>query len=71
MKMISLNGFLDAGQNARGIAIYIRFFNAILKMYESLLIYSATRIPSTKSKLSIPRKKSNVGQKFFQKNVIS
>ena len=58
-KSLSLNGFSDAGENAWGIAIYIRFFNAILNTYQSHLIYSATRVAPTKSKLSIPRKELN------------
>jgi len=58
-KSLSLNGFSDAGENAWGIAIYLRFFNTILNIYQSHLIYSATRVAPTKSKLSIPRKELN------------
>ena len=56
---LELHGFADAGEQAWGIAIYLRFFNSKLKKYESHLIYSATRVAPTKHKLSIPRKELN------------
>ena len=54
-----MHGFADAGEQAWGIAIYLRFFNPKLQRYESHLIYSATRVAPTKNKLSIPRKELN------------
>ena len=56
---ITLHGFSDAGETSWGTAIYIRFFNIITKLYQSRLIYSATRVAPTKGKLSIPRKELN------------
>ena len=56
---MTLHGFADAGETAWGIAIYIRFFNIITKLYQSCLIYSTTRVAPTKGKLSIPRKELN------------
>ena len=58
-KEVTLHGFADAGETAWGIAIYIRFFNIITKLYQSCLIYSTTRVAPTKGKLSIPRKELN------------
>ena len=58
-KSVTLHGFSDAGENAWGIAIYIRFYNAAMKKYYTHLIYSATRVAPTKIKLSIPRKELN------------
>ena len=58
-KSITLHGFSDAGENAWGIAIYIRFYHAAMKKYNTHLIYSATRVAPTKIKLSIPRKELN------------
>ena len=52
-----LHGFADAGEQAWGIAIYIRYLNK--DQFESHLIYSATRVGPTKSKLSIPKKELN------------
>ena len=54
-----LHGFADAGEQAWGIAIYIRYLNEVRGLYESNLIYSATRVAPTKTKLSIPKKELN------------
>ena len=56
---LTLHGFADAGETTWGIAIYIRFFNSVTKIYQSCLIYSATRVASTKGKLSIPSQEVN------------
>ena len=56
---LELHGFTDAGEQAWGISIFLRFFNPKLQLYESHLIYSATRVAPTKNKLSIPRKELN------------
>ena len=59
LSKLTLHGFCDAGENAWGVAIYIRFFNETTKHFQSHLIYSATRVAPTKIKLSIPRKELN------------
>ena len=56
---LTLHVFTDAGEQAWGIAVYIRYFNSETNRYESHLIYSATRVAPTKNKLSIPKKELN------------
>lgn len=55
----TLHGFSDAVETAWGISIYLRFYNAIAKFYQTCLIYSASRVAPTKGELSIPRKELN------------
>ena len=59
MEEIYLHVFTDAGENAWGIAIYIRYYNEETRKYESHLIYSATRVAPNKTKLSVPKKELN------------
>ena len=66
---MSLHGFGDAGENAWGIAIYLRFYNNISKLSQTCLMYSTTRVVPTKGKLRIPTKELNaallVREKLF------
>ena len=54
-----LHCFADAGQNAWGISIYIRFYNSLITKYESHLIYATSRVAPTKTTLSTPKKELN------------
>ena len=56
---VFLHTYTDPGEEAWGIAIYLRFLNEEINRYESHLIYSSTRVAPTKSKLSVPKKELN------------
>ncbi len=56
---VFLHSYTDAGEQAWGIAVYLRFLDEETNKYESHLIYSSTRVAPTKSKLSVPKKELN------------
>ena len=56
---IYLHAFSDGGDNAYGSCVYVRYYNTNTKLYNSQIIYSASRVAPNKTHLSIPKKELN------------